>query len=74
MCVSDSGRSDDALKASQLCLRLLDASSRNELRRLLRFMAESANPKAFQLHKTVPESITNLRCGYGSNYKHLCFA
>ncbi|XP_027009667.2 DEP domain-containing protein 4 isoform X1 [Tachysurus fulvidraco] len=51
--LQDSGRSDDALKASQLCLRLLDASSRNELRRLLRFVAEAANPKAFQLHKTM---------------------
>lgn len=53
-CVSDSGRVEDALKASQLCLQLLDASSRNELRRLLTFMAEAADPKAFQLHKTVP--------------------
>ncbi|XP_053506151.1 DEP domain-containing protein 4 [Ictalurus furcatus] len=49
----DSGRVEDALKASQLCLQLLDASSRNELRRLLTFMAEAADPKAFQLHKTM---------------------
>ncbi|MCJ8743214.1 hypothetical protein PDJAM_G00091130 [Pangasius djambal] len=49
----DSGRAEDALKASQLCLRLLDAGSRNELRRLLTFMAEAADPEAFQLHKTM---------------------
>ncbi|KAI4874659.1 hypothetical protein NFI96_031156 [Prochilodus magdalenae] len=47
----DCGRSDDALRASQLCLRLLDASSRDELRRLLTFMAEAADSKAFKLHK-----------------------
>lgn len=73
VCVSDSGRTDDTLKASQLCLRLLDASSRDDLRRLLTFMAEAADPKAFQLHKTVPESITNLSYGYGCDYKYLCF-
>ncbi|KAK3517854.1 hypothetical protein QTP70_021010 [Hemibagrus guttatus] len=51
--LQDSGRADDALKAFQLCLRLLDASSRDELRRLLTFLAEAADPKAFQLHKTM---------------------
>ncbi|XP_076860823.1 DEP domain-containing protein 4 [Brachyhypopomus gauderio] len=47
----DSGRADPALRASQLCLRLLDARSRDELRRLLAFMAEAADAKAFRLHK-----------------------
>lgn len=51
--LQDLGRAEDALKASQLCLRLLDANSRNELRRLLTFMAEAADPKGFQLHKTM---------------------
>ncbi|XP_066523292.1 DEP domain-containing protein 4 isoform X2 [Hoplias malabaricus] len=45
------GRSDDALRASQLCLRLLDAGCRDELRRLLAFMAEAADSNAFRLHK-----------------------
>ncbi|KAI5617756.1 DEP domain-containing protein 4 [Silurus asotus] len=49
----DSGRTEDALKASQLWLRLLDTSCRNELRRLLTFMAEASDPNAFQLHKTM---------------------
>ncbi|XP_062866415.1 DEP domain-containing protein 4 [Trichomycterus rosablanca] len=49
----DSGRAEDALKASQLCLRLLDPSARNGLRRLLTFLAEAADPEAFQLHKTI---------------------
>ncbi|XP_072529630.1 DEP domain-containing protein 4 [Salminus brasiliensis] len=49
----DCGRGEDALRASQLCLRLLDASSRNELRRLLAFMAEAADSKAFKLHKQI---------------------
>lgn len=59
--MSDSGRTEDAVKASQLCLRLLDTGSRNELRRLLTFMAEAADPKAFQLHKTVPFTINYLK-------------
>uniref|UniRef100_A0A4W4ESJ2 DEP domain-containing protein n=1 Tax=Electrophorus electricus TaxID=8005 RepID=A0A4W4ESJ2_ELEEL len=42
---------EDALRASQLCLRLLDARSRDELRRLLAFMAEAADTKTFRLHK-----------------------
>ncbi|TSK13130.1 DEP domain-containing protein 7 [Bagarius yarrelli] len=49
--LQDLGRAEDALKASQLCLRLLDTNSRNELRRLLTFMAEAADPKSFKLHK-----------------------
>ncbi|XP_036433210.1 DEP domain-containing protein 4 isoform X2 [Colossoma macropomum] len=49
----DCGRSEDALRASQLCLRLLDTSSRDELRRLLTFMAEAADSKAFKLHKQI---------------------
>ncbi|XP_007235025.3 DEP domain-containing protein 4 [Astyanax mexicanus] len=49
----DCGRGEDALRASQLCLRLLDASSRDELRRLLAFMAEAGDSKAFKLHKQI---------------------
>ncbi|KAL7882851.1 hypothetical protein SRHO_G00005090 [Serrasalmus rhombeus] len=52
----DCGRSEDALRASQLCLRLLDTSSRDELRRLLTFMAEAADSKAFKLHRQQTEN------------------
>ncbi|XP_061815815.2 DEP domain-containing protein 4 isoform X2 [Nerophis lumbriciformis] len=41
----------DAIKASQLCLRLLQTSSRDELRRLLAFMAAAARPHACRLQK-----------------------
>lgn len=42
-----------ALEALQLSLRLQDAQSREELRRLLRFMATAANPQEVKLHKEV---------------------
>ncbi|CAL8242442.1 unnamed protein product [Merluccius merluccius] len=47
------GKTEDALKASQLCLRLLDTSGRDELRRLLAFMARAAEPDACRLHKQI---------------------
>ncbi|CAL8365937.1 unnamed protein product [Boreogadus saida] len=47
------GEDGAALKASQLCLRLLDASGRDQLRRLLAFMAQAAAPHACRLHKQV---------------------
>uniref|UniRef100_H2MKS1 DEP domain-containing protein n=1 Tax=Oryzias latipes TaxID=8090 RepID=H2MKS1_ORYLA len=43
----DEGKRQDAIRASQLCLRLLDTSSRDELRRLLAFMATAAQPDYF---------------------------
>ncbi|XP_034019281.1 DEP domain-containing protein 4 [Thalassophryne amazonica] len=45
------GKVQDAIKASQLCLRLMETSSRDELRRLLAFMAVAAHPDAVQLQK-----------------------
>ncbi|XP_061570395.1 DEP domain-containing protein 4 [Cololabis saira] len=47
----DEGKVQDAVKASQLCLRLLDSSVKDELRRLLAFMATAAKPHACRLHK-----------------------
>ncbi|XP_077400952.1 DEP domain-containing protein 4 [Vanacampus margaritifer] len=40
-----------AIRASQLCLHLLQASARDELRRLLAFMAAAACPHACRLQK-----------------------
>ncbi|XP_054609547.1 DEP domain-containing protein 4 [Dunckerocampus dactyliophorus] len=41
----------DAIRASQLCLRLLQTSSRDELRRLLAYMAAAARPHACRLQR-----------------------
>ncbi|XP_041709224.1 DEP domain-containing protein 4 [Coregonus clupeaformis] len=47
----DGGKVDDAIRAYQLCLRLLEPAGRDELRRLLAFMATAAHPDACRLHK-----------------------
>nr|XP_020455358.1 DEP domain-containing protein 4 [Monopterus albus] len=47
----DEGKVQDAITASQLCLRLLDTSVRDELWRLLAFMATAAHPDACRLQK-----------------------
>ncbi|KAJ8252073.1 hypothetical protein COCON_G00213850, partial [Conger conger] len=44
------GKLTQALEALQLCLKQLDPRSREELRRLLRFMALAADPAALKLH------------------------
>lgn len=49
----DGGKVQDAIRASQLCLRLLETSVRDELRRLLAFMATAAHPDASRLQKQV---------------------
>nr|XP_046234778.1 DEP domain-containing protein 4 [Scatophagus argus] len=49
----DEEKVQDAIKASQLCLRLLDTSMREELRRLLVFMAAAAHPDACHLQKQI---------------------
>ncbi|TDG96630.1 hypothetical protein EPR50_G00230850 [Perca flavescens] len=49
----DEGKLQDAIKASQLCFRLLDTSVRDELRRLLAFMATAARPDACRLQKQI---------------------
>uniref|UniRef100_A0A8C7ZKT6 DEP domain-containing protein n=1 Tax=Oryzias sinensis TaxID=183150 RepID=A0A8C7ZKT6_9TELE len=53
----DEGKRQEAIRASQLCLRLLDTSSRDELRRLLGFMATAAQPDACQLQKKTDNRI-----------------
>lgn len=55
----------DAIKASQLCLRLLETSVRDELRRLLTFMATAAHPDACRLQKQVIHLYLRV-------YLHIC--
>ncbi|XP_072340857.1 DEP domain-containing protein 4 isoform X5 [Scyliorhinus torazame] len=47
----ESGNSGRALEAAQLCIRLLEPNCREELHRLLSFMAVAAAPGAYKLHK-----------------------
>ncbi|CAG5927494.1 unnamed protein product [Menidia menidia] len=47
----DDGKNQEAIKASQLCLRLLETSMRDELRRLLAFMSTATQPDACRLQK-----------------------
>lgn len=51
MCFLVNGKQEQALEALQLCLKLQDSRSREELRRLLRFMAVAARPNDLKLHK-----------------------
>ncbi|XP_029318249.1 DEP domain-containing protein 4 [Cottoperca gobio] len=45
------GKLQDAIKASQLCFRLLETSARDEIRKLLAFMSTAAHPDACRLQK-----------------------
>lgn len=54
----DDGKTKDAIRASQLCLRLLETSVRDELRRLLAFMAAAAQPDACRLQKQVTDTYS----------------
>ncbi|KAM3877228.1 DEP domain-containing protein 7 [Diretmus argenteus] len=47
------GKQEQALEALQLSLKLQDSRSREELRRLLRFMAVAAKPQEIKLHKEI---------------------
>ncbi|XP_053275663.1 DEP domain-containing protein 7 isoform X1 [Pleuronectes platessa] len=47
------GKREQALEALQLSLKLQDSRSREELRRLLRFMATAARLKEVKLHKEI---------------------
>lgn len=47
------GKQEQALEALQLSLKLQDSRSREELRRLLKFMAIAAKPQEVKLHKEV---------------------
>ncbi|KAG7456234.1 hypothetical protein MATL_G00249520 [Megalops atlanticus] len=57
----DRGKREDALTASQLCLRLLEPNTRDELRSLLAFMAAAAQPEAIRLHKQADNRVTVCR-------------
>ncbi|KAK7913682.1 hypothetical protein WMY93_013893 [Mugilogobius chulae] len=47
------GKQDQALEAFQLSLKIQDSRSREELRRLLRFMAIASNSQELKLHKEI---------------------
>ncbi|KAK9542655.1 hypothetical protein VZT92_000498 [Zoarces viviparus] len=47
------GKQEHALETLQLSLKLQDSRSREELRRLLRFMAVAAKPQEVKLHKEI---------------------
>ncbi|XP_026233893.1 DEP domain-containing protein 7 [Anabas testudineus] len=47
------GKQEQALEALQLSLKLQDSRSREELRRLLKFMATAAKPQEVKLHKEI---------------------
>ncbi|XP_061663006.1 DEP domain-containing protein 4 [Syngnathoides biaculeatus] len=49
----EQARVQRAIRASQLCLHLLQSSTRDELRRLLAFMAAAACPRACRLQRQV---------------------
>lgn len=51
--LSVNGKQGQALETLQLSLKLQDSRSREELRRLLRFMAIAARPQEVKLHKEV---------------------
>ncbi|XP_067849656.1 DEP domain-containing protein 7 isoform X2 [Heptranchias perlo] len=55
------GKSEPALEATQLCLKLLNSRNREELRRLLYFMAVAAHPSALALQQEVKNRIVMKR-------------
>uniref|UniRef100_UPI00398ED710 DEP domain-containing protein 7 isoform X2 n=1 Tax=Pristiophorus japonicus TaxID=55135 RepID=UPI00398ED710 len=55
------GKFEPALEATQLCLKLLDSRNREELRRLLHFMAVAALPTSIALRKGVENRIVMKR-------------
>lgn len=54
------GKQSQALETLQLSLKLQDSRSREELRRLLRFMAIAARPQEVKLHKEVGALVSSL--------------
>ncbi|OCT83824.1 hypothetical protein XELAEV_18021963mg [Xenopus laevis] len=52
------GKTEPALEATQLCLKLLDSPSREEFRRLLYFMALAADPSEFRLNEETDNRMT----------------
>lgn len=56
------GKQEQALESLQLSLKLQDSRSREELRRLLRFMAVAGKPQEVKLHKEVSAVYVCLLC------------
>ncbi|KAM5138599.1 DEP domain-containing protein 7 [Mantella aurantiaca] len=52
------GKTEQALEATQLCLKLLDSHSREEFRRVLYFMAVAAEPSEFRLQEESENRMT----------------
>ncbi|XP_075044157.1 DEP domain-containing protein 7 [Mixophyes fleayi] len=52
------GKTEQALEATQLCLKLLDSQNREEFRRLLYFMAVAAEPSEFRLQEESENRMT----------------
>ncbi|KAG8438244.1 hypothetical protein GDO86_008803 [Hymenochirus boettgeri] len=52
------GKNEQALEATQLCLKLMDSQSREEFRRLLYFMAIAAEPTEFRLNEESDNKMT----------------
>ncbi|KAM3920725.1 DEP domain-containing protein 7 [Leptodactylus fuscus] len=52
------GKTEPAMEAAQLCLKLLDSQSREEFRRLLYFMAVAAEPSEFRLNEESDNRMT----------------
>ncbi|KAM4018200.1 DEP domain-containing protein 7 isoform 2-T2 [Anomaloglossus baeobatrachus] len=52
------GKTEPALEATQLCLKLLDSQNREEFRRLLYFMAVAAEPSELRLHEESDNRMT----------------
>ncbi|KAI1888119.1 hypothetical protein AGOR_G00181760 [Albula goreensis] len=57
----DGEKQEDALTASQLCLRLLQPNVRDELHSLLGFMLAAAQPDSIRLHKQADNRATVIR-------------
>lgn len=55
--LSVNGKQEQALETLQLSLKLQDSRSREELRRLLRFMAVAARAQEVKLHKEVSARV-----------------
>ncbi|KAM4617700.1 DEP domain-containing protein 7 [Discoglossus pictus] len=52
------GKTDQALEATQLCLKLLDTQNREEFRRLLYFMAIAAEPTEYRLQEETDNKMS----------------
>ncbi|KAL1007716.1 hypothetical protein UPYG_G00090630 [Umbra pygmaea] len=60
------GKRQQALEALQLCLKLQDSRSKEELRRLLRFMSVAAKPEEVKLHKEIENKMAVKRAFSGA--------